>query len=97
MSELDEVRITTFLWHSMGDACVQCSHLDGQIYRNQDIFDNTLYDPMWGDILDLNTGQRLTHGHTGINCRCNCEVRIIFDIEQSKEFMDLKNIFELIL
>lgn len=97
MSEVDDARHTTFMWHSMGDACVQCAGLNGKIYEDQDIFNETLWDPFWGDILDLTTGQKLTHGHTGINCRCTCEVRIVYDITEIEPVMDLQSILEALI
>ena len=97
MSEVDESRRTIFMWHSMGDACHQCASLNGRIYEDQDIFQETLWDPWWGDILDLNTGQKLTHGGTGINCRCTCEVRIVYDVTELEPVMELKDILEMLL
>jgi hypothetical protein len=97
MSEVDEARRTTFMWHSMGDACPQCQSLNGRIYTDQDIFDVTLWDPWWGDILNLETGQKYTHGGTGINCRCTCEVRVVFDVTEIEPVMDLKSILEMLL
>jgi hypothetical protein len=70
---------TTFVWHSMGDACLQCAQLNGSVFTDQDIFQSTVWSPFWGDVWDLDAGHPLTHGHTGINCRCTLEVHILFD------------------
>ena len=56
-----------------------------------------LWDPHWGNILDLNTGQKLTHGGTGINCRCACEVRVEFDVMQLEPVVDLKDLLKLMV
>lgn len=87
-ASVEDVMYTTFNWHSMNDACVQCKNLDGQVFYDQDLFQQTLWSPIWGDIINLDTGQYLTHGGTGINCRCRCEVRVEYDV------MDLSNIIE---
>jgi len=63
----------------MADACLQCSQLNGQTFEDQDVFQHTLWSPFWGDIWDLDGDRPLTHGGTGINCRCQLEVRGVFD------------------
>ncbi len=78
----------------MGDACPECASLNGKIYENQDIFEEFLWDPFWGNILDLTTGRKLTHGNTGINCRCTCEVRVEFDVEALEPVVSLKEMLE---
>lgn len=74
----------------MGDACQQCASLNGQIFDNQDIFQSTVWSSIWGDIWDLDMGRPLTHGHTGINCRCTLEVRVLFDWEKVRGLPELK-------
>ena len=73
----------------MGDACKQCAYLNSNVYDDQSIFQSTVWDPIWGDIFNLDTGQKLTHGGTGINCRCTMEIRVQFDWSQVRGLQDL--------
>lgn len=41
-------------------------------YIDQNIFQSTLWDPVWGDVWDLDAGHTLAHP----NCRCQLAVRI---------------------
>jgi hypothetical protein len=81
-----------FTWHSMGDACPQCANLNGREWTDQDLYQNTLYDPIWGDVWDLNIDFPLTHGGTGANCRCQLEVRVKFNWEKLKETNQLMKV-----
>lgn len=85
-SEVTETK-NTFLWHANGDTCTKCRSLDGQRFENQDIFQDTLFSPVWGDILNLNTGELLTHTW----CRCNCEVQTEIIITQVPEIEEYQN------
>jgi len=62
-----------FMWHALSDACPVCRGLNGREWRDQDIFQDVLWDPFYGDIWDLNRDIPLTHP----NCRCQLEVRVI--------------------
>lgn len=75
----------TFMWHSLSDACPQCANLNGRIWEGQSIYQDTLWDPIWGDIWDLNIDMSLTHGGTGVYCRCQLEVQAHFDWSKIKE------------
>ena len=77
-------------WHSLTDACPKCQQLNGHEYRDQDIFKETLWDPIWGDIWDFITDHTLAHP----NCRCQLEVRVIIDWSQVPEMQELKTILE---
>lgn len=81
-----------FRWLANGDACVKCSSLNGQTFQDQDLFQDRLYSPIWGDILDLNTGLLLTHPH----CRCACEVQAIVNTKQIDELSDFQQFLEII-
>jgi hypothetical protein len=79
-----------YAWHSTGDACHQCQQLNGRTWTDQDIYQNTLWDSIWGDIWDFNIDMPLTHGGTGANCCCQLEVRVIFDWEKITMFKELQ-------
>ena len=82
----------TFLWHSMGDACPKCRSLDGQVFQDQDIYEKMLYSPVWGDLMDLDTGFMFTHP----NCRCRCEVNAQCDITQVDELVEYNDFLVLL-
>lgn len=60
----------TFVWHSLSDACPKCQDLNGRQFFEQDIFQNTLKDSVYGDIWNLDADHTLAHP----NCRCQLEV-----------------------
>jgi hypothetical protein len=68
----------TFTWISEADACEQCQKLNGT-YEGQSIYQHALIHPLYGEVWDLDTDLPLTHGHTGINCRCRLEVQVTID------------------
>lgn len=77
-----------FMWHSLSDACPKCRHLDGKEWRDQDLYQDVLWDYFFGNIWDLNANHPLTHP----NCRCQLEVRVEFnpiEIPEWKEFHTL--------
>lgn len=82
----------TFLWHANGDACDKCIRLDGERFENQDIFQNTLFSPIWGDILNIDSGELLTHP----NCRCNCEVQAEVIIKEVNELDEYQSFLRLL-
>ena len=61
-----------FAWHSLGDACPKCQRLNGREWRDQDLFQNTLWDSFEGNIWNLDADHTLAHP----NCRCQLEVRV---------------------
>ena len=81
-----------FLWHAMGDACPKCLSLDNREWRDQDLFQNVLWDSIWGDVYDLDAGISLTHP----NCRCGLEVRPIMDLMQIEELTELNDMLRLL-
>lgn len=66
-----------FSWHSLQDSCPKCATLNGETWENQDLFQHTLKDPVYGDIWDLDNDCTLAHP----NCRCNLEVNYIINEE----------------
>ena len=75
-------------WHACSDACTKCQHLNGREYRDQDIFQQTVWDSIWGNIWHLDEGHSLAHP----NCRCQLEVRVEVDLNQFPEIQELKSI-----
>ena len=67
----DRIVENVFAWHALNDACPKCRALNGKEWRNQDLFQNVLWDAIWGDIWDLVADHTLAHP----NCRCQLEVR----------------------
>jgi hypothetical protein len=63
-----------FIWHThwshIEDINEICSRLDGQVFTTQSLYQNILYDPIWGDLWDLENDVPLTHP----NCKCHLEV-----------------------
>ena len=86
----------TFFWYSEIDACPQCLSLNGEVFHDQTIWQDFLWSPMWGSVLNLQTGQLLTHGHTGINCRCVVEVEAEYDIAQVGEYTSLADLVRML-
>ena len=76
----------TFVWHALTDACQQCRQLNGKRWTDQDLYQDTLYDVFYGDIWDLNINMPLTHGGSGVHCRCTLEVQAVFDWAKIREF-----------
>jgi len=75
-----------FAWHALSDACPVCQALNGREWHNQDIFQEVLWDPFYGDIWDLNRNIPLTHP----NCRCQLEVRVIIHWDNIRGLAEFK-------
>jgi len=80
--EVDQAFSYVFAWHALSDACPKCQSLNGQEFYDQDLFQEVLYSPIWGDLWDLNNDHPLTHP----NCRCQLEVRVNVDVTQIREY-----------
>ena len=92
MSNIDEAITYVFTWHALSDACRVCRGLNGYEFHDQDLFQERLWSPIWGDVWDLNANHSLAHGVRQYNCRCQLEVRVEFNIEEVEEwntFLDL--------
>lgn len=57
-------------------------------YRDQNIYQNTLWDVHWGNIWDLNADHSLAHP----NCRCQLTVRVVIEPRSFEE--EKKLLFE---
>jgi hypothetical protein len=79
MSELEDVASYIFMWNSLSDACPTCASLNGQDFRDQDIYQEVLWSPIWGNIWNLNADHSMAHGGAQHNCRCQLTVRVEFD------------------
>ncbi len=94
---IEEITHYIFVWHTAGNPCPeQCAPLNGREWYDQDIFQDVLWDPIWGDLYDLNAGYPLTHGGTGRNCRCQLEVRVETDIHEIPEVDELSKFLGLV-
>ena len=73
-----------FTWQGILDSrtCQKCRRLIGKQWRDQDLFQAVLWDPIDGDIFDLNRGVPLTHGRGPHHCRCTVTVDVIVDEDQ---------------
>jgi hypothetical protein len=85
----------TFMWHALNDACPECANLNGRIFEGQNIYQDTLWDPIWGDVWDMNIDMPLTHGGTGAHCRCQLEVQAHFDWAKLEETGQLPNVLNM--
>jgi len=82
-----------FMWHSMGDACRKCQSLNGQTFENQSIYQQMLWSPIWGDLMDLDTGYLFTHP----NCRCQVEVQAQVNIKEIDELTEFQRFLEIMV
>ena len=99
MSELEDIASYIFMWISHLDesACKKCRALNGQEFRDQDIYQETLWSAIYGDVWDLNADHSLAHGRSPHNCRCQVTVRVEFDWanwEAIKEMREAYRLFE---
>lgn len=74
-----------FAWHALSDACPKCISLNGREYRDQNLFQEVLWDPWYGNIWNLDAGHSLAHP----NCRCQVEVRVITKPSTIQHELDL--------
>lgn len=93
MSDFEKIVTYIFVWHCLSDACEKCRALNGREWREQSIFQNTLWDMFFGDIWDLNVDHSLAHP----NCRCQLEVRVETDWSEWKELIDINEFLREIL
>ena len=91
MSELEGIATYIFTWFSHADACKKCLALNGRDFHDQDLFQEVLWDPIWGDLWDLNADHSLAHGRQQYNCRCQLTVRVEFDWSKWQELTDFRS------
>ena len=89
--KLQDVATYIFTWFSLSDACRKCRALNGRDFHDQDLFQEVLWDPVWGDLWDLNADHSLAHGREQHNCRCQLTVRVEFDWSKWRELNDFRN------
>ena len=92
MSGLEDIASYIFMWISHLDvkACKKCRALHGQEFRDQDIYQETLWSAIYGDVWDLNADHSLAHGRAQHNCRCQVTVRVEFDWDKWRVLQDIK-------
>ncbi len=68
----------TFVWHTTWmNPCPRCQSLNGRVFTDQDLFQHTLWDPIYGDLWDLDNDFPLIHP----NCKCVLEVQYTSSID----------------
>ena len=87
-SELEGIATYIFQWQALSDACKRCASLNMREYRDQNIYQNVLFDVWYGNIWDLNVDRSLMHGGSG-TCRCHLTVRCEFDWSKASWWQDL--------
>lgn len=100
MSNVEGVISYVFTWHSHVDAksCQKCLALNGREWRDQDLFQERLYDMFYGDVWDLNADHSLAHGGHQHNCRCQLTVRVErVEIEKLDSWIDFSRYVERML
>jgi len=84
-----------FAWHALSDACPKCRALNGREWHDQDLFQDVLWDPIHGNLWDLNVDRSLMHGGSG-TCRCQLEVRIHVDVNAVPSYVELVELTEML-
>jgi hypothetical protein len=85
----------TFTWRNLFDPCKRCYALRGYTWTDADIYDGVLWHPIWGDVWNLDLDLPLTHGGSGINCKCFLDIQTTVVWNEIKELEDLGIIFEI--
>jgi hypothetical protein len=68
-----------FTFHtSWMEPCNKCRTLNGRTFEGTSIYAGTLWDPVWGDIWDIENDLPLTHP----NCKCYLEVTYESDLDE---------------
>jgi len=83
------------MWNALSDACKYCAILNGREWTDQDIFQSVLWDPIWGNLWDLDAGRSLMHGGVG-TCRCQLTVRVEMDVLQLEEYVGFDELADFI-
>jgi len=91
VATIDDAISYVFRWIGIIDSrtCAKCRRLIGREYRDQDLFQNVLWDPFEGDIFDLDRGISLAHGGGPHFCRCTVTVDVIFDITTLQNVLEI--------
>ena len=89
--EEDEAITYIFKWNALSDACPRCQALNGREWRDQNIYQGTLWDVIYGDIWNLDAGHSMAHcRHDSCNCRCQLAVRVECDWSKYEELKQLQ-------
>ena len=90
--ELEGIATYIFTWFSHLDAkaCSKCRSLNRRDYRDQNIHQEVLWDPWYGNIWDLDADHSLAHGVKQYNCRCQLTVRVEFDWSKWRALQELR-------
>lgn len=86
LQELQDVATYIFTWFACSDACKKCRALHGRDFHHQNLYQNTLFDVIWGDIWDLNRDVEITHLHG----RCQLTVRVLFNWDKWRELNEFR-------
>ena len=81
----------TFVWHAFAGACPICQSLDGQEFKDQDLFANLLFDKTGKPIWNMDADHSLAHGYGKFNCKCQLEVQVHIDLTQVEELNAVKD------
>jgi hypothetical protein len=69
----------SFTFHtSWMEPCKKCQALNGRTWHGNELFQGVIYDPIWGDVWDLESDFPLTHP----NCKCYLEVTYEATLEE---------------
>jgi len=90
MSVEDEGITYIFKWNALSDACPKCQTLNGREWHDQSIFQGVLWDPIWGNVWNLDADYSMAHGAHRYNCRCQLAVRVECDWSKYEELRDLQ-------
>ena len=76
----DELVTYIFRWHTVVDArtCEKCLSLSGKEWRNQDLFQDAIWDEIYAGVWDLNANHSILHP----NCRCQLETTVEIHLEK---------------
>ena len=88
-SELEGVAKYFFMWQSLSDACPKCRNLNGREWTDQNIYQEVLFDVIWGNLWNLDADHSLAHGVKQYNCRCQLSVRVECNWSKSEWFQEL--------
>jgi len=92
MSEMPDLFTYVFRWIGIIDSrtCPKCRRLIGREYRDQDLFQNVLWDPFEGDIFDLDQGISLAHGGGPHFCLCTVVVEVQVNLENWQPYQEFQ-------
>lgn len=81
-----------FVWHALSDACPICRTLNGHEFHDQNLYQNVLWHPIYGNVWNLDADRTGAHP----NCRCQLEVRVHIDMNKSRAYTDFIDVLDLL-